>query len=68
MDTQVSSYHERPYNVIHGYHFSEAIREQIEDENIRSWPLIGKVDQFSDSTDLLTGSHLDVLRALYVTK
>ncbi len=69
LPTEVSPFHDRPYQVIHGERFSEALRERIEDAEIRrianrTW--IGSIDQFSDSTDLRENTSLrDGLRALY---
>jgi len=65
----VSLFHERPYRVIHGEKFAEAIRERIEDAEVRriadkTW--IGSIDQFSDSTDLREATQLrSVLKQLY---
>jgi len=56
LPTQVSAFHSRPFMVIHGERFAEAIRETITDDAIKQIaerPLIGAVDQFSDSTDIL---------------
>jgi len=69
LPTEVSLYHERPYRVIHGDRFSEAIRKQIQDENIKhiaETVAIGSIDLFSDSTDLRENSSLrQKLKALY---
>lgn len=51
----VSSFHERPYNVIHAARFAHALSERINDQAVRclaqAYP-IGSIDQFSDSSDL----------------
>ncbi len=66
LDTKVSRFHERPFLVIDGGRFANAIRARITDPVVKQlacrW-LIGSVDQFSDSTDLLNESHS--LRPLY---
>lgn len=53
---KVSYFHERPFLVIDGERFAHAIREKISDPVVKritdKW-LIGNVDQFSDSTDLV---------------
>lgn len=53
---KVSRFHDRPFLVIGGEQFSNAIREIINDPAVKQiadrW-LIGNVDQFSDSTDLI---------------
>jgi hypothetical protein len=64
--TEVSQYHTRPYMVIHGDRFVEAIRRQIESEEVRELdPAIGSVNQFLESSDALenpqVGHRLKVL-------
>lgn len=55
LPTKVSSYHERPYLVIHADKFAEAIKEKIESEEVKSIKTnVGSVDQFMDSTDVLS--------------
>ena len=56
LPTKVSSFHERPYLVIHGDEFSGAIKAEIKDpevQRIAAKTTIGSIDQFSDSTDLI---------------
>jgi hypothetical protein len=66
LDTRVARFHDRPFLVIDGERFANALREKIADPAVRRiadrW-LIGSVDQFSDSTDLLNNAH--ALRFLY---
>ena len=51
----VSSFHGRPYDVIHADRFGSAIRSQISDEKVLALtPDVGYVDQFSHSTDILS--------------
>jgi hypothetical protein len=56
LEAKASFFHERPFLVIDGERFSKAIQEKINDPVVKriadKW-LIGNVDQFSDSTDLL---------------
>lgn len=56
LPAKVSDFYGRPFLVIGGGRFVDAIREKIKDPVVKrvadSW-LIGSVDQFSDSTDLL---------------
>jgi hypothetical protein len=68
LGTEVASYHERPYMVIHADRFVDAIRHAITDEEVkRISVLIGSVNQFIDSTDLLENLWLtDKLKALYI--
>jgi hypothetical protein len=53
VDPRVRSFHTRPYRVIAGDRFAEVCVERIQNEWLRSLPLIGAIDQASDATDLL---------------
>ena len=65
----VSPYYSRPFQVIHGDRYADAILEQITDPAVRQIAergLIGSVDQFSDSTDVRSyGCWRPWLRSLY---
>jgi len=65
----VSGFHHRPFQVIHGEQFANAIREQIADPAVRPIAdrgLLGSIDQFSDSTDLRSDiSWRPILHKLY---
>ncbi|HKN00064.1 MAG TPA: DUF4037 domain-containing protein [Candidatus Binataceae bacterium] len=70
LDTKVRRFHDRPYRVIGAARFAESIVATIRDEEVRQIHaragLIGAIDQFADSTDLL--GHLELgsrLRALF---
>ncbi len=67
LPTKVSSFHGRPFKVIHGDIFCAAIKARITDEVVSRIPTdIGSIDQFSDSTDLLESTHLrQHLKLLY---
>jgi hypothetical protein len=55
LPTKVSSYYDRPYLVIHADKFAEATKEKIESEEVKSIKInIGSIDQFMDSTDVLS--------------
>lgn len=55
LPTKVSSYHGRPYLVIHADKFAEAVKAKIKDEDVKAIKTnIGSVDQFMDSTDVLS--------------
>jgi len=55
LPTQVSSYYDRPFVVLHSDNFVEAIRAAIASEEVRALPAhIGSIDQFIDSTDVLS--------------
>lgn len=61
LPVEVSQYFGRPYQVIHGGDFASALIRQISDPAVRrltDMPLIGSLDQFSDSTDLRENASL----------
>ncbi len=64
-----SPFFSRPFKVIHGDDFADALIEQITDDGVRriaSKRLIGSIDQFSDNTDLRCVTEFrPVLRRLY---
>jgi hypothetical protein len=61
--TSVSSFHNRPFMVIQGEAIGRSIWETIQDPEVRSLPYgVGKVDQYVDSTDIL--SHIEQCRRL----
>jgi len=66
---KVTSFHGRPFQVIHGELFTNAILERINDPEVKriaAVGLIGGIDQFSDSTDLRSDpSWRKRIRALY---
>jgi hypothetical protein len=63
----VSSFHDRPFMVIHGERFAEALAARIEDPRVRALPLgVGGVDQWIDSVDVLDSPEmLPRLRGVY---
>ena len=69
LPAQTSGFWGRPFQVIHGGRFADALLSRIQDpavKRIASRPLIGSVDLFSDSTDLLSGpAWREPLRVLY---
>ena len=46
-------YHDRPYRVIDAGRFARACVETIDDPALRALPLVGAIDQWADSTDVL---------------
>ena len=58
LDPTPRRYHNRPYRVIHAERFANALAATIHDEELRriieSVGLVGAVDQFADSTDILS--------------
>jgi len=53
VDPSVRLFHLRPFRVLGSARFVEACLERVRDRALRSLPLIGGVDQISDSTDAL---------------
>jgi hypothetical protein len=68
LSTQATQFHGRPFLVIQAGEFADAIRHQIQDERVRNLPeAIGSIDQFVDSTDVLSNAALRRrAKAIYV--
>jgi len=55
ISSKVSQFHDRPFMVIQGERFAQAIWETITDKEVRALPYgVGKSDQYVDSTDILS--------------
>jgi hypothetical protein len=54
VDPTCRGFHERPFRVLGADRFAVALDEAITDPALRALPSIGCVDQFVDSTDVLT--------------
>ena len=54
VDERVRLFHERPYRVLGCSRFVDACLERVSDPWLRSLPLAGAIDQFVDSTDVLS--------------
>jgi hypothetical protein len=55
LPTEPTAFHNRPFRVIHGDAFADALRTQITDpevQRIAKMDMIGSIDHFSDSTNL----------------
>jgi hypothetical protein len=69
MSESVSRFHDRPFKVINGERFAHALCARITGPDVKriaSRPLIGGIDQFSDSTDLRSDpSWRGALKKLY---
>jgi Domain of unknown function (DUF4037) len=66
LDPSVRGFHGRPFRVLMGDRFAEACQQAVEDARLRSLPLVGSVDQFADSTDVLSSaSRSQRLRTFY---
>ncbi|TDE19605.1 DUF4037 domain-containing protein, partial [Nonomuraea mesophila] len=53
LEEEVRGFHDRPFQVIDGDRFADALMASVSDPVIRGLPLVGCVDQLADSTDLL---------------
>ncbi len=59
LDTKASPFYNRPYHVIHAERFAHEIREAISDQKVRKMRIpIGSIDQFVDSTDVMSNPQL----------
>ena len=69
LETRVSSFHERPYLVIGGDRFSEALLKEVQSKEVRRLPSnVGSINQFVDSTDVADKLELcQRLKNLYIS-
>jgi hypothetical protein len=51
--TEISQFHNRPFQVINGGSIADIIYTQIENDRIRQLPKLGSIDLFIDSTDAM---------------
>lgn len=69
LDSSTRAFHKRPFRVIAGERFADALRDRIEDPAVRRIAergLIGGIDLISDNTDLLAHARWrESVRALY---
>jgi len=54
VDPATRPYHTRPFQVLRAERFAAALTARITDPAVRALPAIGAVDQFTDSTDVLS--------------
>jgi hypothetical protein len=54
VDPEVSQFYGRPYRVLSSGRFVDACLQYVKDPWLRGLPLVGGVDQFVDSTDVLS--------------
>ena len=55
LNAQVSPFHNRPFIIIQADDFADAIHEKIEDDEVKRLPKhLGSIDQYVDSTDVLS--------------
>jgi hypothetical protein len=66
VDESVGFFHGRPFRVLGSSRFVEACLERVSDRRLRSLPLVGGIDQFADSTDVLSAPpSFQAVSALY---
>jgi hypothetical protein len=58
VEGSVRLFHTRPFRVLGSFRFVDACLERVDDPRLRSLPLVGAIDQFVDSTDVLSESRL----------
>ncbi|MFI0817897.1 DUF4037 domain-containing protein [Streptomyces sp. NPDC021098] len=58
VDPKPRPYHGRPFLVLHAERFAQALARTVTDPDLRTLPLVGSVDQWADSTDLLYQPHV----------
>jgi hypothetical protein len=69
VDAEVRPFYGRPYRVLKADRFVDACIEQLQDPWLKSLPLIGSIDQFVDSTDVLAYPEVaQRLRLVYATE
>jgi hypothetical protein len=56
VEESIGLFHERPFRVLGSGRFVDACLERVSDPWLRSLPLTGAIDQFVDSTDVLSKS------------
>ena len=55
VQTEVRQFHGRPFRVIEGEEMAKALWDAIQDPEVRALPYgVGKIDQYIDSTDILS--------------
>jgi hypothetical protein len=53
LDPSVRAFHSRPFQVLQAERFADACLGRVGDKHLRDLPLIGSIDQWIDSTDML---------------
>jgi hypothetical protein len=64
-DPTARPFHSRPYLVLGASRFVSACLERVDDPFLRSLPLVGSIDQLSDSTEMATPGVAKAARELY---
>ena len=61
VDPEVHLFYKRPFRVLGGDRFAEVCLAAIHDEWLKGQPLVGSIDQFVDSTDVLSSAHRSLI-------
>jgi Domain of unknown function (DUF4037) len=64
VDVTVRLFHTRPFRVLGSGRFADACLARVTDPWLKSLPLVGGIDQFADSTDVLSSSYPERFRVL----
>jgi Domain of unknown function (DUF4037) len=68
VDPTARNYHTRPFRVLHGGRFAEALAATVDDPALTALPQVGSVDQWIDSTDLLSEpGRMRAIRSFYAS-
>jgi hypothetical protein len=66
IESRTRQFFDRPFRVLAADRFAFATRDTVVDPMLRGFPMLGSVDQFADSTDVLSGAgEARKLRAMY---
>jgi hypothetical protein len=68
LDPAVRSFHDRPFRVLNAGRFAAALLAAITDPGVRELPPVGAVDQFVDSTDVLSDALRSRAAVAWITK
>jgi len=67
LPTQVSAFHDRPFQVIQAGIFADALRAAITDARVFALPAVGAIDQCVDSTAVLSSPNMfNRVKGMYV--
>jgi hypothetical protein len=67
VEAEPRHFHSRPFRVLESSRFVDACLERVEDERLRALPLVGAIDQWADSTDVLSEPRVfERLAAVYL--
>lgn len=62
LEATVRYFHDRPFQVLDAYRFTDALVSTISDPAVRALPPVGAIDQYVDSTELTDRAYADLRR------